>query len=360
MKKTLTINLGGRVFHIDEDAYQLLDKYLSNLKYHFRKEEGAEEIVKDIEQRISELFMEKVDADAQVITIEYVEKVISRIGNPEDISDSDEGNEKTSSSNVGGTNYKYTEAPHRLYRDPDNKILGGVASGIAAYFDWDPTAVRLVFILLAFFGFGTSVLVYIIGWLIIPEARTASERLAMKGEQITVENIGKTVKDSFDKVSNGVNDFVKSNKPRTMLQRIGDAVVQVIGICLKIILVLLAILFTPVFFAFFVVFIALIIAAIALVFGGGVAIIHAFPFIDGTVIGNMAPVVLLASSISGIILVGVPLGALVFSILHSLLHWKPMAAGIKWGLVIVWIIALVLAICLFPHWAVNIPYGFWI
>ena len=151
MKKTLTINLGGRVFHIDEDAYRLLDKYLSNLKYYFRKEEGADEIVKDIEQRISELFTEKVDAGMEVITIEYVEEVISRMGNPEDISECDEESEKASSS-ATGTSYKYTSAPHRLYRDPDNKILGGVASGIAAYFDWDPTAVRLAFILLAFVG----------------------------------------------------------------------------------------------------------------------------------------------------------------------------------------------------------------
>lgn len=360
MKKTLTINLGGRVFHIDEDAYQLLDKYLSNLRYHFRKEEGAEEIVKDIEQRISELFTEKEEAGAQVISIEYVEEVISRVGNPEDISENDEEDGNACSSSATGTNYKYASAPHRLYRDPDNKILGGVASGIAAYFDWDVTAVRLVFILLAFFGFGTSILIYIIAWLIIPEARTASEKLSMRGEQVTVENIGKTVKDSFERVSNGVNDYVKSDKPRTVLQKIGDIIVQVTGIFLKIILVLLAVLFTPVFFAFFVGFIALIIAAIALVFGGGVAIIHAFPFIDGTIIGSMAPAVLLASSISGIILVGVPLGALVFSILRSLFHWKPMAAGVKWGLVILWIIALVLAICLFPHWAINIPYGIWV
>lgn len=358
MKKTLTINLGGRVFHIDEDAYRLLDKYLSNLKYYFRKEEGADEIVKDIEQRISELFTEKVDAGMEVITIEYVEEVISRMGNPEDISECDEESEKASSS-ATGTSYKYTSAPHRLYRDPDNKILGGVASGIAAYFDWDPTAVRLAFILLAFFGFGTFFLVYIICWLVIPEARTASEKLSMRGEQITVENIGKTVKDSFDKVSGGVNDFVKSDKPRTILQKIGDVIVQVIGILMKIILVLLAVFFAPVFFALFIVFITLIITAIALVFGGGVAIIHAFPFIDGAIIGSMTPAVLLASSISGIILVGIPLGGFVFAILRSLFHWKPMASGVKWGLVILWIIALVLAICLFPHWAANVPWIFW-
>lgn len=84
MKKTLTVNLGGTVFHIDEDAYQLLDKYLANLRIHFRKEEGSEEIMNDFEMRISELFNERVRLGYEVITIEHVEEVIKRMGKPED------------------------------------------------------------------------------------------------------------------------------------------------------------------------------------------------------------------------------------------------------------------------------------
>ncbi len=94
MKKTLTVNLGGTVFHIDEDAYHLLDKYLANLKVHFRKEVGAEEIVKDMELRISELFTEKVNSGVQVITVEYVEEVIKRMGKPEELSDEEVKEEK--------------------------------------------------------------------------------------------------------------------------------------------------------------------------------------------------------------------------------------------------------------------------
>ena len=85
MKKTLTVNLGGTVFNIDDDAYRLLDNYLSNLKIHFRKEAGADEIVDDIERRISELFAEKLSAGSQVITIADVEEVIARMGKPEDM-----------------------------------------------------------------------------------------------------------------------------------------------------------------------------------------------------------------------------------------------------------------------------------
>lgn len=95
MKKTLTVNLGGTVFHIDEDAYRLLDNYLCNLKLHFRKQEGAEEIVNDIENRISELFAEKLAAGSQVITIADVEEVIARMGKPEDFGEESEGFEPT-------------------------------------------------------------------------------------------------------------------------------------------------------------------------------------------------------------------------------------------------------------------------
>ena len=87
MKKTLTVNLGGTVFNIDDDAYRLLDNYLSNLKMHFRKEAGADEIVDDIERRISELFAEKLSAGSQVITIADVEEVIARMGKPEEVAD---------------------------------------------------------------------------------------------------------------------------------------------------------------------------------------------------------------------------------------------------------------------------------
>lgn len=95
MKKTLTVNLGGTVFHIDEDAYRLLDNYLCNLKLHFRKQEGAEEIVNDIENRISELFAEKLAAGSQVITITDVEEVIARMGKPEDFGEERRGFEPT-------------------------------------------------------------------------------------------------------------------------------------------------------------------------------------------------------------------------------------------------------------------------
>ena len=103
MKKTLTINLGGTVYHIDEDAYHLLDNYLTNLRIHFCREEGAEEIVHDIELRISELFTDRLNEGKQVITIEDVEEIIARMGKPEDLSDEESGEASGSEKQKGTT-----------------------------------------------------------------------------------------------------------------------------------------------------------------------------------------------------------------------------------------------------------------
>ena len=206
MKKTLTVNLGGTVFHIDEDAYQLLDKYLSNLRIHFRKEEGSDEIMDDFEMRISELLNERIRLGYEVITIEQVEEVIKRMGKPEEIFEEEE--KSTDHEDNYRTQQQETHAQttkKRLMRDPDNRILGGVAGGFAAYMDWDPTAVRIVLFLLMFF-YGITVPLYFLLWIIVPMARTATEKLEMRGQSVTVENIGKTVTDGFEKVSNNVND----------------------------------------------------------------------------------------------------------------------------------------------------------
>ena len=132
MKKTLTINLGGTVYHIDEDAYHLLDNYLTNLRIHFCREEGAEEIVHDIELRISELFTDRLNEGKQVITIEDVEEIIARMGKPEDLSDEESG-EASGSEKQKGTTMR------RLFRDPDNNrqslsVVAMSADGVLCHY----------------------------------------------------------------------------------------------------------------------------------------------------------------------------------------------------------------------------------
>ena len=337
MKKTLTVNLGGTVFHIDEDPYRLLDNYLSNLKIHFRKEAGADEIIDDIERRISELFAEKLTAGSQVITITDVEEVIARMGKPEDMEA-----ENDSEPSVG--NATRTTIHRRLYRNPDDKLLGGVISGMAAYLGWDVTLLRLLLLVVLICGVGTLIPVYIVCWLVIPEARTAAEKLSMRGEAVTVENIGKTVTDGFEKVANGVNDYMKSDKPRTFLQKLGDALVMVAGWFFKICLVIFAIICSPLLFVFGVVFVALLFAAVMVAIGGGAALISMFPTFD--VILPTSPLSAIVMYIAGILLVGIPLVSLVWAIFSLIFKWQPMASGLKWTLVILWIVsAAVFGIC---------------
>ncbi len=356
MKKTLTVNLGGTVFHIDDDAYHLLDNYLANLKLHFRKEKGAEEIIKDMELRISELLTEKVNAGFQVISIEYVEEVITRMGKPEELSDEEVNEDERTSDKAhqeSGTSKETRQGRRHFYRNPDDKVLGGVASGIAAYMGWDPTLVRVVMIILVPAGSGAIVLAYIICWILVPEAYTAAEKLAMRGEKVTLENIGKTVTDGFEKVSSGVNDYMNSGKPRTALQKLGDAFVQIVGAFLKVFLVLLAIVFSPVLFVFIIVFFALIVAAISIAVGGGTAFIHLFPLMDWGVIYS-SPVNIIFASITGLFLVGIPLASIVYAIFRQLLSWKPMSSGVKWILIILWVISLIASLFLFP--SIALPY----
>ena len=334
MKKTFNINLGGIVFHIDEDAYDLLDKYLSNLRIHFSKEEGAEEIVHDMELRISELFSERLNEKNQVITLKDVEEIIAQMGKPEEFSD--DTTQDTSEY------IKEEKGPKRLFRDPDNKVIGGVCSGIAAYLGWDVTAVRIIFIALAlpFILNGSLILngvviAYIIAWIIIPEANTATEKLSMKGMKVNVENIGKTVTDGFEKV----NDYVKSDKPRSILHKIGEAIVSVVGFLVKAVLVIAAICFTPVLFILLVVCFSLLMAAIGVIGSLPAFFYHAMPVVDWSVVtSSPVPTTLLA--VSGILVIGIPIVGFIHFLMSTFGGWKAMPFAARMTLLVLWLIAL--------------------
>ena len=334
MKKTFNINLGGIVFHIDEDAYELLDKYLSNLRIHFSKEEGAEEIVHDMELRITELFSERLNERKQVVTLTDVEEIIAQMGKPEEFSE-----DTTQDTNEY---IKEEKGPKRLFRDPDNKVIGGVCSGIAAYLGWDVTAVRIIFIALAlpFILNGSLILngvviAYIIAWIIIPEANTAAEKLSMKGMKVNVENIGKTVTDGFEKV----NDFVKSEKPRSFLQRVGEAIVGVVGFLIKCILVIAAICFTPVLFVVLIVFVSLLAAATGVISAVPTMLYEMMPKIDWSIV-NLSPFTTSLMSISGILVIGIPIVGFIHFLMSTFGGWKAMPFAARMTLLVLWLIAL--------------------
>ena len=205
MNKTVNINLAGIFFHIDEDAYLKLQRYLEAIKRSFTDSQGRSEIIADIEARIAELFSERVQNDKQVIRIKEVDEVISIMGQPEDYLVDDEIFEDEPQ-----TTYKKKSEPSRkLFRDTDNSYIGGVSSGLAHYFGIDAVWVRLAWIILVF-GAGTGILLYILLWILVPEAKTTAEKIMMTGEPVNISNIEKKIKDGFDNVSETVTGVAKN------------------------------------------------------------------------------------------------------------------------------------------------------
>lgn len=205
MKRTVSINISGIFFHIDENAYLSLEQYLETIREHFEGSEGRDEIISDIESRIAEIFQTRISDQKQVINKEDVDEVISILGKPSDIS----GNGHDDESTPAGRRRR-----RRLYRDTDNRVLGGVCSGIAHYFDIDAVWVRIAF-LIALFIFGSSILIYIALWIIIPPAVSTSERLEMKGEKINIKTIEKNIRQEIEDLKQKYKSNRRARKPRT-------------------------------------------------------------------------------------------------------------------------------------------------
>ena len=184
MKKTLTINLNGIVFNIDDDAYETLSAYLNELEKHFADDE-REEIIKDIEDRIAELFTERMHG-RNVVDASDVASVIETMGQPSQFDD------EAAEPHADAAASKSSQRKFRkFYRDGDDRLIGGVAAGLAAYIGWDTTLVRILLLLLLLFSAGWTLLFYILLWIIVPEAKTTAQRLEMQGIEPNLENIKK-------------------------------------------------------------------------------------------------------------------------------------------------------------------------
>ncbi len=192
MQRIIQINIAGHLIPIEEDAYLILKDYITALERQFAGEEGNDEIINDIEARIAELFYIRLNSGAHSIDRNDVGKVIDTLGPASELNDGN-GTPKTNNSMVPyvpaqkqrtgyqanyGNGRPYDQ--QRLYRNPDDKILGGVCSGLAVYFDIDPVIIRLIFVVLGF-TFLTGVIAYIISWAVIPLARTPEQKAYMTG-----------------------------------------------------------------------------------------------------------------------------------------------------------------------------------
>ena len=220
MNKTVNINLGGMFFHIDEDAFQKLTRYFDAIKRSLSNSSGHDEIIKDIEMRVSELLNEKQKSDKHVVGLKDVDEVIAVMGQPEDyIIEDDKTNEQSYRRST-------TTSTKKLYRDRDKGMVGGVSSGLGYYFGIDAVWFRLFFVLLVLAGFGAGFLAYIILWIVTPEASTTSEKLEMTGEPVTISNIEKKVREEFENVSEKIKnaDYDKyGNQIKTGANKIGNS-----------------------------------------------------------------------------------------------------------------------------------------
>src|SRR5690554_1218182 len=158
MNKTIIININGIIFHIEEDAYEVLQTYMTAVKRHFGYSPDSNEIVSDIENRIAEMFSERINQQKAVITMQDVTEVTAQMG---DISDFEEFGEEGEENGDSSYHYQTYSGNRTLFRDPDDKVIGGVCSGLGHYFDIEVKWIRVAFILLFVLG-GSGFLLYII------------------------------------------------------------------------------------------------------------------------------------------------------------------------------------------------------
>jgi len=245
MNKALNIHLAQIKFSIDEKGYSKLKSYLKNLEQLFISTEGKEEIIEDIETRIAEIFSQYKKYDDYVISEKEVESVIQIMGTVEDLADDEISEENP-----------YLKTAKQLYRDPDDQFISGVAGGLGHYFGIDVVWVRLILCIFLFTGFGIPFVIttYILLWVLIPEAKTTTDKIKMKGESVNISSIKNKIKEEYDKV----NKSVSLKSFREVSKKIAGLIIIIIGYIGK---------FVAVFVGLVLVFVPLVLILV-LIFGG--------------------------------------------------------------------------------------------
>lgn len=320
MKKSFPANINGTVYYIDEDAYTLLDRYLKELHHTFTGATG-EEIVADIESRISEHF----DANGtNVVVMADVEKVISVIGRPEQLGeeDSDEREIPIDSDPIPtppayeGTTGTASTKKH-LFRDPKDAVFGGVFAGLGYYLGWNVTAMRVLYVALALISwFWPLTIVYLVAWMLIPAARTPRQILEMMGEPVNITTIGQTLVDGIKKVEipQGVANLPSQAGGwiNSFFRTLGRIAMAVIGGCAAVMVFILAI------------FLLVIIAGVCLkVFGNSWTLLESIELTRGNTVFDILLV------ITAIIAFMIPMIGLFYGGLMALFNAKAPARALS-------------------------------
>lgn len=337
MNKTVNINLANMLFHIDEDAYNKMRRYLESVKRSFANTPGSDEIIADIEARIAELFHEKLENERQVITHKEVDEVIAIMGQPEDYMVDEEIFEDDPRPKTAAAQNRVK----KLYRDTEKKYVAGVSSGLAHYFGIDPLWIRLLWIFLTIFTWGGFVFIYGLLWILIPEAKTTSQKLDMSGETVNISNIERKVKEGFEDVADRVKsvDYEKMGNTvkkggKTIFDTFGDIVLFLFKIIGKFIGILLVIIGATTLIGLFV----------GLFTVGILDLIHV-PGIDFYNVVNSTDLPIWVVSLLAFFAIGIPFFFLMYLGLKILVNnLKSIGTIAKFALLGLWLLTVILLI----------------
>lgn len=337
MNRIISINIKGLVFQIEEDAFEMLNQYLERLKSHFRNTEGADEILEDIEARIAEIFLQSPGPNG-CVSITHVEEVLKIMGNPSDF-ESDSDDEPIHSKTTENSGNK-----RKLFRDTENKMVGGVCAGLGAYLDIDPLWIRLGFAL-TFLGFGTGLILYLILWAIIPEARSRAEKLSMRGEKVTIESIEKTVQEEFERLKKNLNNSGVKEGVKDMVNSTGTIAGKGIHLLARLIIKAagIALIALSIFF----------IVTLLGIYFGLITDVFPSPFFPFFSMLFQSPLIAIFFRISLLLLTIIPVIGLLYAGIRMLLNSLPKNPWISRVLSSLWVLSLIFTVVMVFYLAEN-------
>lgn len=327
MNKTLSVNIGGIVFHIEEHAFERLTKYLDTIKGYFTTADGRDEIIQDIEGRIAEMFQERISNSKQVIVEADVEQVINIMGRPEQFAG--DGEEEPAAATGGPSASSERRAYRRLYRDPDDRVVGGVCSGFSHYLGIDPTYLRVAFAI-SFFVFGTGLLLYIILMVVMPKANTTAEKLEMKGEQVNISNIKKSVQDEYGAIKNQYSSGGNQSGFTRFIDALGQLFVgffRLFGQLIAVIFIIIGILLLIAFGA----------VAMALMGVGGIAI----PFFVTDLFLDPWQQTMALTAV--FLVIGIPVMMIIYKAIKVLFKIRSESKILNWSALALWVCGVILS-----------------
>ncbi|MCX6225034.1 MAG: PspC domain-containing protein [Bacteroidia bacterium] len=337
MKKSIKINLGGLVLHVDDDAYELLRNYLDQLQARFRQVPGESEILNDIETRMAELFQEKLVPGKEVINLADAKEVIEVMGKPEEIGDA--GEEESGPAMPP----PYSGRGRRMYRDTSNQRIAGVCSGLAAYFKIDPLIIRILFVVFSL-AYGAGILIYFVLWVGVPEARTAAEKLEMYGEPVNVYNIERQVRQEYpyDPAAPDYEQPVRRSSQGTLIGRVVRVFAKIILVFFKIIGFIIA-------FSFIVAGIAILGSIIGLAVSGKAWFVNSDWNLNNIGLNDalgffVSPTAATIGMIGLILLVVIPLIGLIYGVVKVIFRFKAREKVGALSLSGIWVITLIVMI----------------